>query len=161
MQNYRDRSIDGDPEDPMAGPVQHDIPEEPSEKQEVPSDQRDEEVHEEEIQIVIKRKKKPPAIGNNRRYVKKIKPDNDLDAVLIFAKEFAIMTELVLICIEKCPDSIFEVDFPVIDNERLAKKYFKNRAAFVTIFLKKKRVEILERNLNKEDKELIRQASGR
>jgi hypothetical protein len=62
---------------------------------------------------------------------------------------------------EQTPNQVLEINFPFIEGEKNIRKYLKNPEAFVVTSLKKKRVEIRERDLNNEEKELIRQAKGK
>ena len=62
---------------------------------------------------------------------------------------------------EQTPAQVLEINFPFIEGEKNIRKYLKNPEAFVVTSLKKKRVEIRERDLNTEEKELIRQAKGK
>ena len=48
-----------------------------------------------------------------------------------------------------------------MENDRAIRRYLKNPEAFVVTSLKKKRVEIKERNLNADDRALIQQAKGK
>ena len=155
MGNYRDVTGEGNPEDPEDGPVQQEIPEEP--EQEV----HDEDMPEVEQEPVVKRKRIPLATGNGRRYTKKGRPDSNLEAAINLAQECASMTETAFFNYEQCPDTMLEIEFPLLDHDRLLKKYLKNPEAFVVTSLKKKRVEINERTLSKEDKDLIRLAKGK
>ena len=66
-----------------------------------------------------------------------------------------------LMTMEQAPSQVFEINFPFIEGEKNIRTYLKNPEAFVVTSLKKKRVEIRERDLNTEEKELIRQAKGK
>jgi hypothetical protein len=56
---------------------------------------------------------------------------------------------------------MIELAFPSFDSEHQIRKYLKNPEAFVVTSLRKKRVEITEKRLNPEEKELIRTAKGK
>ena len=155
MGNYRDVTGEGNPEDPEDGPVQEEIPEEL--EQEV----QDEDMPEVEQEPVVNRKRIPLAQGNGRRYAKKGRPDSNLEVAVNLAQECASMTETAFFSYDHCPDTMLEIEFLLLDHDRMLKKYLKNPEAFVVTSLKKKRVEIHERTLSREDKELIRQAKGK
>ena len=56
---------------------------------------------------------------------------------------------------------MIEIAFPYLENEKQIRKYLRNPDAFVVTSLRKRRVEITEKNLNPEEKELIRTARKR
>ena len=62
---------------------------------------------------------------------------------------------------EECPDKVIEIAFPILEDEHQIRKFLKNPEAFVVTSLRKKRVEITEKKLNPEEKELIRTAKGK
>jgi hypothetical protein len=62
---------------------------------------------------------------------------------------------------ESCPDKVLEISFPILDDDRHIRKFLRNPEAFVVTSLRKKRVEIVEKRLTPEEKELIRTAKGK
>jgi hypothetical protein len=120
MGKYRDTTEAGNPEDPEDGPVQQEIPEEP--EQEV----QDEDMPEVEQEPVVKRKRIPFATGNGRRYTKKGRPDSNHEVAINLAQECASMTETAFFTHDQCPDTMLEIEFPLLDHDRLLKKYLKN-----------------------------------
>jgi hypothetical protein len=63
--------------------------------------------------------------------------------------------------LEETPEKVIELAFPVLDTERAIRKYLKNPEAFVANSLRKRRVEVNERRLNPEERELMRTAKGK
>ena len=62
---------------------------------------------------------------------------------------------------EEMPDKVVEIAFPAIENERTLRKYLKNPEAFVVTSLRKRKIEVNEKRLSPEEKELIRFAKGK
>ena len=166
---YRDATVDGFPDDPDA-PVQEDILNPP------PDDEMNNPSSEEEMQdeppaapvpVVKRRQTKDPdtdgerAQGNGRRYLKKSKKDSNLATAALLAEECGTYTASAFFSKEECPNTVWEVEFPFLLGERDLKKCLNNPEAFVVSSLKKKRVEISEKTLNAEEKELIRLAKGK
>lgn len=77
------------------------------------------------------------------------------------AKEAMLTSETAFFAIHEAPGTAIEIAFPFIEGERKLRKYLRNPEAFVVNSLRKQRVEVNERKLNAEDKELIRTAKGK
>jgi DNA topoisomerase IB len=62
---------------------------------------------------------------------------------------------------EETPDKVIEIAFPFLENDKHIRRYLRNPDAFVVSSLRKRKVEISEKNLNPDEKELIRTAKGK
>ena len=60
--------------------------------------------------------------------------------------------------LEETPEKVIELAFPVMETERAIRKHLKDPEAFVANSLRKRRVEVNERRLNPEERELMRTA---
>jgi len=56
---------------------------------------------------------------------------------------------------------VLEIAFPVLEDDRRIRKFLRNPEVFIATSLRKKRVEIVEKRLTPEEKELIRTAKGK
>ena len=71
------------------------------------------------------------------------------------------MAETAFFTFEESPEKVIEVAFPAMDNPSRLKAYLKNPEMFVVTSLRKKRVEINEKKLTPEEREMIRFAKGK
>ncbi len=76
------------------------------------------------------------------------------------AKSALEMTQTTFFNKEDAPDKAIEVMFGELDSEPKVRRYLRNPESFIVTSLRKERVEVNERKLNDEDKELIRHAKG-
>jgi hypothetical protein len=63
--------------------------------------------------------------------------------------------------LEETPDKCVEIAFPAMTSERQVRKYLKNPEAFVVTSLRKKGVEVNEKRLSPNEREMMRQAKGK
>ena len=96
-----------------------------------------------------------------RRYAKKLPPRRDEDRAASLAVEVGKTISQAFFSQSECPEKVIEIAFPILEDERHLRKYLKNPEAFVVTSLRKKRVEISEKKLSPEEKELIRLAKGK
>ena len=99
--------------------------------------------------------------GDGKRYTKKQKRRQDLAAAALIAEEANKHIQKAFFSKTECPDKVLESAFPILEDDRRIRKYLRNPEAFVVASLRKKRVEIVEKRLNPEEKELIRTAKGK
>ena len=118
-----------------------------------------------DVPRVKRRATSPPpderAVGNGRWYKNKSAKDSNLGDATMLAQECASYTITPFCTIYEFPDQILEIEFPFIEGEREIRKYLKNPEAFNVSSLKKKRVEVREKNLTRAEKELIAAAKGK
>ena len=115
-----------------------------------------------EGELTIKRPRtdEPPP-GNGRRYHKKMKRDANLNSAAQTAVEAGKDISRAFFSKAECPDKVIEIVFPVLDDDRKIRRFLHNPEVFVVANLRKKRVEIVEKRLSAEEKELIRTAKGK
>ena len=99
--------------------------------------------------------------GNGRRYSKKMRPNQNLEKAANLAVETGRNMSAAFFTKAECPDRVLEISFPELEDDRQIRKYLRDPEAFVVTSLRKKRVEIVEKRLNSEEKELIRTAKGK
>ena len=97
--------------------------------------------------------------SNVRRRIIGKQPDPN-EAIRL-AEECANFCDTSLIADEHLTDMVCEIDFPFIEGDRAVRKYLKNPEAFVVSALKKRKVEIREKNLTSDERELIKTAKGK
>ena len=100
-----------------------------------------------------------PAMGSRVR--KRLNQKTSPKDALSLAEECANYVTTPFFPEEQMPERIYEIEFPVLEGEKGIRKYLKNPEAFVVSSLKKKRVEVRERNLDKDDRKLIQDAKGK
>jgi hypothetical protein len=62
---------------------------------------------------------------------------------------------------EETPENVIEVAFPYLDSAHKLRRYLRSPESFVVTSLRKQRVEVSEKKLNPQEKELIRLAKGK
>jgi hypothetical protein len=62
---------------------------------------------------------------------------------------------------EETPENVIEVAFPFLDSPHKLRRYLRSPESFVVTSLRKQRVEVSEKRLNPEERELIRLAKGK
>ena len=109
-----------------------------------------------------------PASGNGRRYPSKMPKNANLPPVANWDAANAAAIAALHICeeaffatAEETPDTVLEIAFPAFENERQVRKYLKNPEAYVVTAIRKRRVEVNEKRLNPEEKEMMRTAKGK
>ena len=100
-----------------------------------------------------------PEVPSVRRRIIGKQPDPN-EAIRL-AEDCANFCETSLIADEHLTDTVCEIEFPFIEGDRGVKKYLKNPEAFVVSALKKKKVEIREKNLTSDERELMKTAKGK
>jgi hypothetical protein len=119
-------------------------------------------------------KRKRIAGGNGYRYPSKMPrnanlpqrqkaiPTPDFEAAGQQATAALHMCEEGFFCtLEETPERCLEIAFPALENERQIRKFLKNPEAFVVTSLRKKRVEVNEKRLNPEEREMMRTVKGK
>ena len=99
--------------------------------------------------------------GDGTRYTKKQKRKQNLEAASFIAQTACQSIGKAFFNKAECPDKVLEISFPILEDDRRIRKYLRNPEAFVVTSLRKKRVEIVEKRLTPEEKELIRTAKGK
>ena len=157
---YRDVSNEEFPEEqnPEEGDVEEQIVEDMQDAPEGVPDNRPRRQRSETAE-----EENPPkrTLGNGRRYPAKGPPGSNLETAVHLAEECGAYVASAFFSKEMCPDKVVEIEFPFIEGDRHLRKYLKNPEAFVVSSLKKKRVEIREKDLDATEKELIREAKGK
>ena len=153
---YRDITEEGFP-DEEGGPVQEEVLEEepPAEPAE------DMEDAPEGVPDNRPKRQLERAVGNGQVYRKKSKPDSNLQRAHFLAQECGEYAGEAFFSSADCPTQVLEISFPFIEGDRALRKYLKNPEAFVVTSLKKKRVEVKEKNLNPAEQQMIREAKGK
>ena len=116
--------------------------------------------------------KRPRAQGNGHLYPRKMARDSNLppraseenadwQEANLAAVTALRMCEEDFFSNEEAPDKVVEIAFPAIENERNLRKYLKNPEAFIASALRKRKVEVNEKRLTPDEKELIRTAKGK
>ena len=113
-------------------------------------------------------KRKEPPKGNGYRYRTKMPRNANLPAAPDFEEAGRAAIDALRMCeqgffcsLEETPDKCIEIAFSALEDERQIRKYLKNPEVFVVTSLRKKRVEINERRLNPEEREMMRTAKGK
>ena len=71
------------------------------------------------------------------------------------------MADTAFFTLEEAPHKVTEIAFPAIDSPGKLRSYLRNPEMFVVTSLRKKRVEINEKKLTPEEREMIRFAKGK
>ena len=159
--SYRDITSEKYPE-----PVQA---QEPGEDPQLPVDEEPETVDIEMPAVVpqgiVKRTRqvfeREPAQGNGRPYLKKGKPGSNIPEAHRAALIASDSISTAFFAREDTPDHVIEIAFPIMENDRMIRRYLKNPETYVVTGLRKKRVEISEKTMTPAEKELIRLAKGK
>ena len=155
--NYRDCTAEGEPDhlDPIREEIEDDMPDDP-EPNPVPAQTK------RNFQEGGSSGSGAQESKVRKRLCQKTPPNQVSFALAVqLAEECATYTQTPLLQDKDMPAKICEVEFPFLENDRAIRKYLKNPEAFVVTSLKKKRVEIKERNLDAADRALIQQAKGK
>ena len=88
-------------------------------------------------------------------------PRVDFIAAETAALEARDISETSFFAKHETPDKVIEIAFPILEDERSIRRYLRSPEAFVVTGLRKRRVEITEKRLTPEEKELIRTAKGK
>ena len=116
----------------------------------------------EQVEMNTDRKgQKRPTGANGYRYTKKTKQDANLEKAVNLATNARRHIETAFFSKEETPDKVIEIAFLFLENDKNIKRYLRNPDAFVVSSLRKRKVEISEKNLNPDEKELIRTAKGK
>ena len=113
------------------------------------------------------RKSAKRTLGNGHRYPSKMPRNANLPQAADWAAAGAYANAAMHICeeaffsLEQTPDKVIEIAFPAFECERTIRKYLRNPEAFVATALRKRKVEVNEKRLTPEEKEMIRTAKGK
>ena len=154
---YRDLTSEPYPEMGEGDEDMDEDVQEPENEQEEPDEM-------EEDALIPKRKaeeEEPRARGNGMRYLKKSKKDSNIPEAFSAALRASDNISTAFFSRSEAPEKVIEIAFPCIEGDRHIRKYLKNPEAFVVTGLWKRRVEITEKHLTPEERELIRLAKGK
>ena len=99
--------------------------------------------------------------GDGTRYSKKQRRKQNIEVASFLAQTAGQSIGKAFFNKADCPEKVLEISFPILETDRHIRKYLRNPEAFVVTSLRKKRVEIVEKRLNPEERELIRTAKGK
>ena len=160
---YRDLTQDPGPEQPY----DHEAPDPEDEGQAPQEDEPDADIPMEVDQpqpVQRKRVLQPGeeyAQGNGKRYQRKLPPGGNLEAAQKLAMSAADYVCSTFMSTEEFPEKVIEIAFPLLDSEYKIRKFLRNPESFVVTSVRKRRVEVSEKKLNKEERELMNQAKGK
>ena len=123
---------------------------------------------EEDSRQVKRKQPEEPLPGIKRRYPTKMPQKANATQIIDWENAKAAAIAALHICeeaffatAEETPDTVLEMAFPTFDTEKQLRRYLKNPEAFIATSIRKRRVEVNERRLNPEEKEMMRLAKGK